>query len=135
MGLDAERAIMKNPTLRYGWLPLAFLIGFLLCWTSLGIFFGISGHRASLLAFALLRLEEFLRTTLNRGVGSVVIAFPPPRFALTIVISALFGGLPFVAAITLAQSGRLALRWTGYALICILAFSTLYWPLIPRDLF
>lgn len=126
---------MKNLAKRNYWLLAAYLFGFCLSWITQALFFRTSGHRASITAFALLRIEEFVRTSVNRGIGHDAMPFPPSPFAGSILIAALVGGAAFVLAFAITQSASRLLRWTGYAMMCLLAFFTFYWPVIPRDLF
>jgi hypothetical protein len=110
-------------------------VAFFICWVTQAIFFGIAGRRASLLAFALLRLEESIRVPANRMIGRQIIPYFPPAYAFSVIIAALLAALPFAAAFIIAGAQGRALRWTGYLALALLAFMTLYWPLISTNIF
>jgi hypothetical protein len=131
----AKTNAVTNTFKKTYWFLWVYVVGFCLSWITQALFFRISGNRASLLAFALLRVEEFVRTSVNRWVGRGVVSFPPSPLAVSIVIAALLGGAAFVVAFAITQSTTRVLRWTGYAILCLLTFFTLFWPAIPRDLF
>jgi hypothetical protein len=129
----------KTMTTHFEWKNRRFLQGYVVafpvCWATQAIFWGVSGHRGSLLAFALLRFEEFLRVGAEKLVGREVISYPPSSHAGSVVFAALLAALPLAGVFWMAGAENRALRWSGYAALAFLAFMTFYWPSIPRDLF
>jgi len=113
-----------------------YLVALPVCWITPAIFWKISGHRGSLLAFVLLRCEEFLRVSGQRIFGGKAFSYPPSGHALSVIVAALVVAIPLALASWLAAGTETrALRWLGYAVLVLLAFMILYWPAIPRDLF
>jgi len=113
-----------------------YLVAFPICWVTQAIFWRVSGRRGSLLAFVLLRCEEFLRVSGQRIFGEKAFSYPPSGHALSVVVAALVLAIPLALAFWLAAGAETrALRWLGYAALVLLAFMTFYWPSIPRDLF
>ncbi len=137
MGMEATNT--KTMTSLVDWKNHRFLLGyvlsFLVCWATQGIFWGVAGHRGSLLAFVLLRLEEFLRVGAERLFGREVISYPPSFYAGSVVVSALLLASPLAGVFWIASAENRALRWSGYAALTLLFFVTFYWPSIPRALF
>lgn len=113
-----------------------YLVAFPSCWITQAIFWKISGHRGSLLAFVLLRCEEFLRVSGQRMIGSQGFSYPPAWHAISVMMAALLVAVPLAGIYWMAAGAEnRPLRWLGYIALTLLAFMTLYWPTIPRDLF
>jgi hypothetical protein len=108
-------------------------VAFSVCWATEAVFWAMSGRRGSLLAFVLFRCEESLRLTVHKLVGQDLSSYPPSAHAISVVLAALVIAIPLAVVAVGAQSR--ALRWVGYVALVLLAFMTLYWPMIPRDLF
>ena len=119
-------------THRFLW---GYLVAFVICWVTQAIFWRISGFRASLLAFALLRYEESLRVTAEGVAGRQVIPYPPPAYAGSVIGAALLVALPLACAFRLAGAESRVLHWLGFIVLALLAFMTFYWPSIPNNLF
>jgi hypothetical protein len=113
-----------------------YVVAFIVCWVTQAIFWKISWRRGSLLAFVLLRCEEFLRVSAQRIFGEKGFSYPPSGHALSVVMASLVVAIPLALAFWLAAGAETrALSWLGYAALVLLAFMTFYWPSIPRDLF
>ena len=112
-----------------------YLVAFPICWITQAIFWKISGHRGSLLAFVLLRCEEFLRISAQRMFGDQVFSYPPSAYAISVMMAALLVAVPLTGIYWMSRAESRPLRWLGYAALALVAFMTLYWPSIPRDLF
>jgi hypothetical protein len=112
-----------------------YLAAFLICWVTQAIFWAISWRRGSLLAFTLLRFEDFVRITAERVAGRPVLPYPPPPYAGSVVGAALLVALPLAGVFWLAGAENRASRWLGYALLALLAFMAFYWPRIPNNIF
>jgi hypothetical protein len=119
-------------THRFLW---GYLAAFFICWVTQAIFWRISGFRGSLLAFALLRFEDFVRGIAARVAGRQVIPYPPPAYAGSVIGAALLMALPLAGVFWTAGAESRVLRWLGFIALALLAFMTFYWPSIPRDLF
>jgi hypothetical protein len=131
-----EPKTMTNQAPKTNSLLWAYLVAFPVCWVTQAIFWRLSGARGSLLAFVLLRCEEFLRISLWKLVGREVISYPPSAHALSVVVAALLVAIPLAGVFWMAASAESrAPRWLGYTALALLAFMTFYWPSIPRDLF
>jgi hypothetical protein len=127
---------MTAPRSKRYMLLWGYLIAFPVCWVTQAIFWGLSGRRGSLLAFVLLRCEEFLRISVQKLVGREVISYPPSAHALSVVAAALLMAVPLAGAFWMAAGAESrALRWSGYTALALLALMTFYWPSIPRDIF
>jgi hypothetical protein len=131
VGADKDQAVTTpaRKTHRFLW---GYLVAFLICWVTQAIFWRISGRRASLLAFALLRFEESLRVTLA---GRQVIPYPPPAYAGSVIGAALLMALAPAGVFWVAGAESRVLRWLGFIVLALLAFMRFYWPSIPNDLF
>lgn len=127
---------MTNQAPKTNSLLWAYVAGFAICWATQAVFWRLSNPRGSILAFILMRCEGFLRVNADKLFGREVISYPPSAHALSVVVAALLVAVPFAGAFWMAAvaKGR-ALRWSGYTALALLAFLTLYWPSIPRNLF
>jgi hypothetical protein len=132
---DAKTKAMTNPArtnYRFLW---GYFVAFFICWVTQAIFWRISGHRGSFLAFVLLRFEEFLRVNAERVFGRQLIPYPPPAFAGSVIGAALLFALPLAGVIWLATAEDRVLRWLGFIALALLALMTFYWPYVPKDIF
>jgi hypothetical protein len=60
---------------------------------------------------------------------------PTSAYAVSAVTAALLVAVPLTGIYWMAAGAESRLlRWLGYAALAVLAFMTLYWPSIPRDL-
>jgi len=125
-------AILPWKTQRF-W--IAYVFGVLTCWVTQVLFWGIWARRGSLLSFTLFRLEETLRVSAARVIGHEVIGYPPPLYAGSVIFAALLGAVMFAGAFWASSEKKRALRSAGYIALALLALMTLYWPIIPNDLF
>jgi len=116
-------------------LYVGYIVSFCVCWLTQGIFWKVSGHRGSLLAFVLFRFEEFLRIGAEKLVGHQVISYPPSFYSASVVVAALLTAVPLAGTLWAARAENPTVRWAGYIALALLAFMTFYWPTIPRDLF
>jgi len=112
-----------------------YLVAFPICWVTQAVFWKISGCRGSLLAFVLMRCEEFIRVSAQRMVGGKVFSYPPSAYAISVVVAALVVAVPLTGIYWMARAESRPLHWLGYTALALLAFMTFYWPSIPRDLF
>lgn len=136
MGMGAAKTkamtTLTRKNYRFLW---GYLVAFLMCWVTQAIFWRISWRRGSLLAFILLRFEGFLRVAAERVSGRPMIPYPPPAYAGSVVGATLLVAFPLAGVFWLAGVENRAIRWPGYAALALMAFTTFYWPSIPKDLF
>jgi hypothetical protein len=113
-----------------------YFVGFCISWFTQIIFWRISGSRGSLLAFVLMRCEEFLRVGGQRIISGAVVSYPPSAYSISVVLASFLVAVPIAGICWMATSRESRiLRWAGYGAVVLLSLMTFYWPAIPRDLF
>ncbi len=124
--LGSWRPTFRQITILYG-------LGFLFCWLSLWAGLRQRGPEpfVSPLYGLLLLFEEALRDLLNRFPTLRPTFFPPGLTSLPVVLACALVSEFFATGAALIRSVHKPLRWSGLALLVILAFATFSWSPIP----
>jgi hypothetical protein len=76
-----------------------------------------------------------MRAGAARMVGHEIIGYPPPVYGASVILAAVLGAVVFAGAFWASYQEKHAFRLAGYIALALLAFMTLYWSIIPNDLF